>query len=53
MGNVHWSLGIEVKRDDDDDGDFFLNQKQYFDEISRTNRLENVKVSKTPMDTGQ
>lgn len=50
LGEVNWYLGMEVKRNKE--GDFFLSQERYIEQIANSAGLMEAKPSKIPLDPG-
>ena len=50
LGELHWMLGIEIRRDKDA-GTVHLSQRAYIDSILRRYNLNDLKPLSTPMDT--
>lgn len=50
LGELHWMLGIEIRRDRDA-GTVHLSQTAYIDSILRRYNLNDLKLLSTPMDT--
>lgn len=50
LGEVHWYLGMEVKRNEK--GDFFLSQERYIEQVAKSTGLAETKPSRIPLDPG-